>query len=160
MKEKNLLNTTRQYTVMVHFFVVLSIGIGCTGDTPPLFESPDSIRVTTWETIQGKVEHLMEFQGSDGTSGVTIRAVLAVKEADVTDATFYVVITYTSSTGRTKIDSIIRSLSQATDITDLQDIPEGVVPVYTVQVGGENPQISFYLWVQTVNLTRFHTWYI
>ena len=126
--------------------------IGCGGNTiPPIFESPDSVTVTTLDAIQGKRGHLLQFLGTAGSNAVTTEAVLAIRDADVSSATFYILLRHSSADGQTSHDRIIRWLNAAKQVSVSPILPPDRAAVYRITIGKGTPQITHYLHILTPN---------
>ena len=139
------------------FAVILVTISGCGNDmaTEPMpFASVESIAVIAPEEMQGKTGHLIEFLGTDGSGTVMTEAALAVRDTEVSDAVFYILIGHTSANGTTEVDETIRLLAEAEAVALVDAIPKGYAPIKTVWIGEGTPQVSHYLRIRTKPPTR------
>ncbi len=111
----------------VTLFLAVLLSVGCSSDG--VFDNPDSIRVTTLESIHGMRGHRVDItigpnNENPDDAGMTKQVVLALHDPEVTDHTLYLVIA-TDSIG---VGKMIDLLKQATDIAIVPDLPGNTKP--------------------------------
>ncbi len=138
------------------FVVVLSI-LGCSRDG--VFETPDSIRVTTLTDIHGRRGHRIDVRigpnnANPADAGMTKQVVLEIYDPDVSTHTLYPVIE-TDSIG---IGRMVDLLHKATEITVVPDLPEDTEPLTRMWLtlgGKEGDSFSGYLRVVAPSETAY-----
>ena len=138
------------------FFVVV-LSIGCSSDG--VFETPDSIRVTTLTDIHGRRGHRIDIHigpnnANPADAGMTKQVVLELHDPDVSTHTLYPVIE-TDSIG---IGRMVDLLHKATEITVVPDLPEDTEPLTRMWLtlgGKEGDSFSGYLRVVAPSETAY-----
>ena len=125
--------------MVVILIVITMLSMGCSGEG--VFENPDSIEVTTFNAIQGKQGHLVEFEIGKDTTGITKRAVLALQDAEVSPYPLYIVF----KSGNAGLHKLIDLIRYADDVAIVSNLPENTKPLTRLYMnsGEGNPYEGF-----------------
>ena len=136
--------------IVVVLFAITVLSMGCSGEG--VFENPDSIEVTTLNAIQGKTGHLVNFTIGKDTTGTTKRAVLALRDQEVSPAALYIVL----ESGNADLHGLIDLLKNAADIAVVPDIPKNTEPLTRLWLNsGEGYQYAGFLRITAAIGTQY-----
>lgn len=136
--------------VVITVVLTVLFNIGCSSEG--VFENPDSIEVTTLNAIQGKTGHLVNFTIGKDTTGTTKRAVLALRDKEVSPAALYIVL----ESGNADLHGLIDLLKSAADIAVVPDLPENTKPLTRLWLNsGEGYQYAGFLRITAATGTQY-----
>ncbi len=136
--------------VVITVVLTVLFNIGCSSEG--VFENPDSIEVTTLSAIQGKTGHLVNFTIGKDTTGTTKRAVLALRDKEVSPAALYIVL----ESGNAGLHRLIDLLKNASDIAIVPDLPENTKPLTRLWLNsGEGHRYAGFLRITASTGTQY-----